>query len=312
MPIDLIAILGPTASGKSGLAEFLGRELGGQLINSDASAFYSELSTGVTKPTSEDRSRIKYHLLDTTILSRGYHLLDYINDANKVIDTLAQSEVIPIVVGGSGLYARALLDGYRPLNIDVDEETRNSLRSLSLESALERLVALDPAAYERIDRQNPRRVSRALELAVTVGGPVPVPVNQPREDLRILRVYLLPEKPVLDARIARRTKEMWNAWVEEVDLLEKKGLAGWLHERKPIGYNCVLAFLAGELTQDQAIDEVVRQTRKLAKKQKTWLRKETEHPFSHHFQLEREEDWSWLPGEALQVVKRFLGAELDR
>ena len=310
--ISAVAILGPTASGKSGLAEFLGSECGGELINSDASAFYRELSVGVTKPSPEDRRRNVYHLLDTTSLDRGYDLMDFLSAANRVIDDIHLRGRLPIVVGGSGLYARALLDGYRPPQIEVPEETRQAARELPLEDALEQLLHLDPVNYNRIDRQNPRRVTRALELALTVGGAVPSPRVEPRADLRLLRLYLLPTKKVLDQRIARRTREMWDGWLEEVDHLEKKGLAGWLKERKPIGYSSVQAYLHGELSREEAQEEIVRLTIKLAKKQRTWLRKESEHPFSHHFHLEREEDWSRVPEEALKRVNDFLGAELDR
>ena len=250
--ISAVAILGPTASGKSGLAEFLATKREGELINSDASAFYRELSVGVTKPTQRERSRCIYHLLDTTSLDQGYDLMDFLSAANQVLDDIHGRGRLPIVVGGSGLYARALLDGYRPPTIEVSEETRCSVRELPMENALQQLLALDPLNYERIDRRNPRRVSRALELAITVGGPVPSPRVEPRTDLRLLRLYLSPQKKVLDERIAVRTTEMWDGWLEEVDQLEKKGLAGWLKERKPIGYSSVQAYLHGELTREEA------------------------------------------------------------
>ena len=310
--IPVVAILGPTASGKSGLAEFLASRCGGELVNSDASAFYQELSVGVTKPSAQERQRTVYHLLDTTSLEKGYDLMEFLQEANRVIDDIHARSRLPIVVGGSGLYARALLDGYRPPQIEVSEQTRQAVRLLPLEQALEQLFRLDPVNYERIDRQNPRRVVRALELAKTVGGPVPAPRIESRPDRRLLRLYLMPTKNILDRRIARRTGQMWEGWLEEVDHLEKKGLAGWLKERKPIGYSSVQAYLHGELSREEAQEEIVRLTIKLAKKQRTWLRKESEHPFSHHFHLEREEDWSRVPEEALKRVNDFLGAELDR
>ncbi len=302
----MVAILGPTASGKSALAEHLARAFAGELINSDASAFYRELSVGVTKPSPETRREFRYHLLDLTTLEQGYDLMDYLEVAEKAIEKVHRGGALPIVVGGSGLYARALLDGYRPHSIEVTDEIRQHVRSLDLPLAQQELLALDPKAYDRIDLKNPRRVTRALELAMANGGPVEPSKKIPRTDLRIQRFYLQPAKPLLDARIKKRTEEMWEPWVEEVVQLEKKGLIRWLEVRRPIGYSSVLAFNRGEMSRDQAIETVVRQTVKLAKKQKTWLKKETEHEFCHHFLIDRQEQWERVPETASALLAEFL------
>lgn len=306
IPQSLVAILGPTAAGKSSLAEFLALKTQGEIINSDASAFYQELSVGVTKPSTETRERIPHHLLDVTSLELGFDLMDYLSAANECLQDLARRERLPIVVGGSGLYARALLDGFRPPQIEVSTSLRDSVRALPIERALEELQQLDPAAYARIDRKNPRRVTRALELAQAVGGPVPPPKTVERDDLRILRLTLLPSREVLKKRIRRRTEEMWEPWLEEVDQLEKNGLSHWLDVRKPIGYSTILAFRRGECSRDEAVELIAGQTNKLAKKQRTWLKKESQHPFSHKFYLDSEDQWAEVPKLTWQLVQQFL------
>jgi tRNA dimethylallyltransferase len=302
----LVAVLGPTASGKSSLAEYLAQEFDGELLNSDASAVYKELSVGVTKPDDETRARVGYHLLDLAELPTGFNLGTYLDLANGVIDAVSEAGKLPILVGGSGLYTRALLDGYRPPEIEITPEVREHVRSLEPLVALEKLLQLDPQAYQRIDRQNPRRVGRALELALATGGPVTPPESRPRADLRILRLYLLPTKKLTDERIRLRTLQMWEPWVKEVDQLEKNGLARWLDVRKPIGYCTVLAHIRGEMSRDQAIEQIVGLTVKLAKKQRTWLRRETGGPFRHRFELNHTDEWFELPEQALQLTRQFL------
>jgi len=309
--VPLIGILGPTAAGKSGLAEYLARHLDGEIISSDASAVYEELSVGVTKPDPKTRELIPHHLLDVTTLERGFHLMEYLELANQAILDIDERGRVPLLVGGSSLYARALLDGYIPPQIEIPEAVRAEVRSLSHGVALERLEAIDKEAYQRIDQKNPRRVTRALELAVANGGPVSPPRRTPREDLRILRFYLIPHREIQEERITRRAHEMWEGWVEEVDRLEKKGLHRWLEVRRPIGYDSILAFRRGEVGKRDALETIIRQTCKLAKKQRTWLRREEETLQSHHFHLQHQEDWARLPETAVRLAKEFLGRGPD-
>ena len=305
-PYNLVAVLGPTASGKSGLAEYLAAEFSGELLNADASAVFEELSVGVTKPPAAVRKKTPYHLLDIATLEQGFSLIDYLAQANLAMEQVSRRGKLPIVVGGSGLYTRALLDGYMPPEIPIPETVRNYVRSLEASEAQAELRDKDPEAYQRIDQQNPRRVSRALELTLAAKGPVPPPKRHPRKDLRILRFYLLPQKSLLLERIQRRTQDMWEPWLEEVDQLEKKGLAHWLDLRKPIGYSSVLAYIRGEISRDEAVDLIVSQTVKLAKKQKTWLKREGDHPFSYRFTIDHEEQWSQVPEVAGRQLRQFL------
>lgn len=305
-PKKVIAVLGPTASGKSSLAEHLAVQFQGELLNSDASAVYRELSVGVTKPNAAIRKRIPHHLLDVTDLARGFTLMDYIELANAAIDEVSSRSRLPILVGGSGLYARAVLDGYRPPQIEVSSEVRERIRAMDPMQALAKLQEIDPVAHERVDRQNPRRVSRALELATAAGGPVAPAQACPRTDLDILRLILMPVKELLDERIRRRTLEMWEGWVKEVDQLEKKGLTQWLDVRKPIGYDAVLAYRRDEMSREQAIDQIAGQTTKLAKKQRTWLKRDKTGPNRHWLELNHTDEWSELPDRASQLTRKFL------
>lgn len=311
-PLPLVAVLGPTASGKSGLAEWLAAQRGGELVNADASALYRELEIGVTKPDAATRSRLPYHLLDVADLSQTITLVDYQQMALRVLEEISSREALPILVGGSSLYVRALLEGYRPPEISVSEEIRSRVRDLSAEAAREELSAIDPEAYARIDTLNPRRVSRALELAWSYGGPVPPATRRPLEGYEVLRLILWPEPEVLRERVRLRTEAMWEGWREEVLALEKKALATWLEVRKPIGYATVARQIRGELRREEAIDEIVTATVRLAKKQKTWLQKETDGCDRHLWVLDTESSWDGLPDRALAVLDGFLARFFER
>jgi tRNA dimethylallyltransferase len=306
MTRPLVAVLGPTASGKSGLAELLAEQRGGELVNADASALYRELEVGVTKPDAATRRRLRYHLLDVAELSQTVTVVDYQQMASRAVEEISSRGRLPILVGGSSLYARAFLDGYQPSQIEVPAAVREQVRALPLERAVAELERRDPDFCARLDRRNPRRVSRALELVLAAGGPVPAPSRRPPAGLAVLRLILQPDKALLQQRIGLRTEAMWQSWREEVLRLEKKGLAHWLEVRKPIGYATVAAHLQGKCTREEAIAEVVRCTHLLAKKQRTWLQKDTEGPDRHHFVLASERDWEALPELALRLLDGFL------
>jgi tRNA dimethylallyltransferase len=302
----LVAVLGPTASGKSGLAELLATHRKGELINADASALYRELEVGVTKPNQVTRLQLPYHLLDVADLSQTVTVIDYQRMAMATLGEIAERDGLPILVGGSSLYVRALLEGYCPPDIAVPDEVRQRVRGLPLQEAVAELQRRDPAFLARLDRHNPRRVGRALELVLAHGGPVSEPTAKPLPGWEVLRLLLWPEKSVLEARIRRRTEEMWQAWLEEVLVLEKNALLPWLDLRKPIGYGSVAAHLQGRLTRAEAVEEIVRATCLLAKKQRTWLQKETEGPDRHQWLLASEADWEKLPDLALAALEGFL------
>lgn len=245
-------------------------------------------------------------MLDITDLAEGITLAEYQRQARVCVEDVASRGKLPIVVGGSGLYTRALLDGYLPPQIEIPDQIRNMVREMPLEQALERLQQVDSAAWERIDRCNPRRVARALELALANGGPVAAPTASPPEGWRSLRLILEPRREILLERVQNRTLGMWEGWLEEVDQLERKGLASWLEQRRPIGYEVVRAHLRGEVNRVEAIEQIVAQTMALAKKQRTWLRKEKERGKAQSWVLESSSDWARLPREALQSVDAFL------
>lgn len=302
----MLAVLGPTASGKSGLAERLAVRFGGELVNSDASALYRELEVGVTKPDRATRERLPYHLLNIAELSQTVTVMDYQRLAMSALDEIAARGSLPILVGGSNLYVRALLEGYCPPDVTVPEQVRERVRAMPLPDAVALLQSLDPDFAHRIDLKNPRRVGRALELVLSHQGPIPEATAQPLPGWGVLRLLLWPEKSVLEARIRRRTEEMWEPWLEECLVLEKKALRHWLEVRKPIGYGSVMAHLHGGLARAEAIEEIVRSTILLAKKQRTWLQKDMEGPDRHTFVLASEADWDALFERAQTVVQSFL------
>jgi tRNA dimethylallyltransferase len=261
---------------------------------------------GVTKPDRVTRERLPYHLLDIADLSQTVTVVEYQRLAQQALEEITARQRLPILVGGSNLYVRALLEGYCPPEVSVPGRLREQVRAMPASEAVERLAALDPDFLSRIDARNPRRVSRALELVLANGAPVPAPTRRPLPGFAVLRLLLWPDRQVLESRIRRRTEEMWQPWLEECLLLEKKALRHWLEVRKPIGYSSVMAYLHGGLARAEAIEEIVRSTILLAKKQRTWLQKDTEGPDRHTFMLACESDWEALPARALAVVESFL------
>lgn len=261
---------------------------------------------GVTKPDRAVRARLSYHLLDVAELSQTFTVVDYQRMAEQVLREISQRGNLPILVGGSNLYVRALLEGYCPPEVTVPEAIRERVRALPQDAARDLLGRLDPLYLGRIDAKNPRRVSRALELVLANQGPVPAPTRRPLAGWSVLRLLLWPDKAALEDRIRRRTEEMWPAWLEECLQLEEKGLGHWLEVRKPIGYSSVMAYIQGGLARAEAIEQIVSSTILLAKKQRTWLQKDTEGPDRHTFVLTSPQDWEALPERVLAGVESFL------
>lgn len=277
----LIAILGATATGKSSLAMRLAAELGGEIINADALQVYRGFDIGTAKPTPDERREIPHHLIDILEPHEQYSAGEFVRRARRVITEIDERGAVPLVVGGSGLYIRSLLEGISPLppsDPAVRAGLTERLASEGLAGLRAELGELDPSTERRLARGDTQRVMRALEVVLATGRPLSAwiaakPVGD--DPLPATRIGLTLPRPILYDRIELRVARMVEAgWVEEVDSLLRSGLETSVPAFAAIGYRQVARHVQGEWSLDEAIDKTVGATRRFAKRQETWFRRE--------------------------------------
>jgi tRNA dimethylallyltransferase len=278
----LVVVLGPTASGKTALSLALAERFDGEIVNCDSVAMYREFDIGTAKPNASERARAPHHLLDYVAPTSHITAGEYARQARQVLDQIKARGHLQILVGGTGLYLRALLEGLFP-GPQRSEELRERLRervdnrgSGYLHRILRRL---DRAAAEKIHANDTPKLIRAIEVCLASRQKMTELWQQGRDPLRgfrILRLGLDPDRQALYDRINRRAQEMFEAGlVEETQrLLEKYGdAAGPLSS---LGYKQAVQFLRGELTREQALQAAQQAHRNYAKRQMTWFRREPE------------------------------------
>ena len=277
----LVAIVGPTASGKSQLALRLAAAFSGEIVNCDALQLYRGFDIGTAKTPAEARHGIPHHLLDVLDPQMSFSAGDYARTAREIIAGISSRGHLPLVVGGTGFYLRALLDGLPalPARDDLLRE-RLSRREQRRPGSLHRLLRrLEPSAAARIHPRDVQKVTRALEIRLLTRAALPAPeAATPLEGFRLLLVGLAPERLQLTEAIAARTRQMFSAGlVEEVRQLLSRGLSG---EEKPfesLGYKQALAHLRGRMSLEQALESTEIETRQYAKRQLTWFRGASRH-----------------------------------
>lgn len=278
----LIAILGPTASGKTSLSLALARQLQGEIVNCDSVAMYREFEIGTAKPSPEERSLAPHHLFDIVTPSGYVTAGEYACQARQVLTEIKSRGRVPIVVGGTGLYLRALLEGLFP-GPQRSEELRERLRERAAQkgsSHLHRILQrLDADAARRIHANDTPKLIRAIEVCLATRRKMTDMWTQGRNPLtgfHILRLGLNPDRDALYARINERARRMFErGLVEETRDL----LAGYGDRARPLtslGYRQAVQFLRGELTRDAAIAAAQQGHRNYAKRQMTWFRREPE------------------------------------
>jgi tRNA dimethylallyltransferase len=274
--MTLIVICGATATGKSDLAVALAENIGGQIINADSMQLYTGMDIGTAKLSMEERKGIRHHLIDVLSVREEASVAQYQIDARNLIDQLREKSIPAIVVGGTGLYIKAILDD---LNFpDTDPEVREKIarqaEELGVDVMHERLARLDPAAAAAIPKENVRRVVRALEVIELTGRPYTA--NLPRvgstryPDAR--QFGLVMERETLHERIDLRVEKMWDkGLVREVRDLMGDGLLEGRTAQAALGYAQIIKFAQGEMTEEEAKEETKRATRHYARRQETWF-----------------------------------------
>jgi len=278
----LVAILGPTGSGKTALSLALASRFHGEIVSCDSVAIYREFRIGTAKPTAKEQTRVSHHLLDE-VEPTGYTTAgEYARKARKVIQEIHGRGALPIVVGGTGLYLRALLDGLFP-GPERSEALREKLRARAKEKGpqhLHRVLRrMDPKAAENIHANDVPKLIRAIEVSLSAKQPMTEQWERGRDAMSgftILRIGLDPDRALLYDRINRRVEAMFEAGLieETKHLREKYGDAA--RPLETIGYKQVVQLLRGNLDLKQAIAAVQQAHRNYAKRQMTWFRREPE------------------------------------
>ncbi|MCY7372904.1 MAG: tRNA (adenosine(37)-N6)-dimethylallyltransferase MiaA [Spirochaetaceae bacterium] len=274
---DVVAIVGATATGKSDLAVALARALDGEVVNADSMQLYRGMDIGSAKLPPDQRGGVPHHLLDVWDVTEPANVAGYQGLAREVFAEVAGRGRTPVLVGGSGLYVRAALD-------DLDfPGTDDAVRArLDAELAAEgagalhaRLAVVDPRAAAAILPGNGRRIVRALEVVELTGAPFVATLPEPVYAVPGVQLGLAVDRAVLDERISRRVERMWElGLVDEVRSLEDRGLREGRTASQALGYAQVLRHLAGECSEDEAREDTVRATRRFARRQESWFRRD--------------------------------------
>ena len=268
----MIAIVGPTASGKSALAMRVAERLGGEIVSADSRQVYRGMDVGTAKPTAEERARVPHHLIDVVDPGERYDVLRYQRDGRAALTEIRARGRVALVVGGTGLYVRALLDGLDLASLPHDPAVRARLEADDPARLHERLRAIDPDAAAQIDPRNRRRLVRYLEVATIAGGPVP---RVRGASIPALRIGLRPPREVLVVAIERRVREMVDAGVlDEARTLVSRGIDPRLPSMSAHGYTHWASHLRGEIDLETAIRLVARDVRAYSRRQMTWFRRD--------------------------------------
>ncbi|HEX2179808.1 MAG TPA: tRNA (adenosine(37)-N6)-dimethylallyltransferase MiaA [Actinomycetota bacterium] len=277
-PPRVLAIVGPTAAGKSALAMRLAPEIGAEIVSVDSAAIYRGMDIGTDKPSAEDRARVPHHLLDIADPDETPTVAQFQERGRACVDEILNRGRVPLLVGGSGLYFRAIVD---PLEFPpTDPEVRGRLEAEAYElggyGLFERLEAADPEAASRMHPANVRRTIRALEVIEVTGRPfssyrVAWDDHQAVYDLRAAGLDL-PFEQMAERIDARVDALMARGWVAEVAALREAGVRFSATSLQALGYAQILDHLDGRLPLDQAIEETKRRTRKFARRQLRWFR----------------------------------------
>ena len=274
--MSLILICGATATGKSDLAVALAKEIKAEIINADSMQLYKGMDIGTAKLTLTERDGVPHHLIDLLEIKEEANVSWYQNLARNKIDELTAAGKSVVVVGGTGLYIKAILD---ELNFpDTDPKVRQQItdeaEKLGNDVMHQRLAKLDPAAAVAIPKENIRRVIRALEVIEITGKPFTA--NLPRQESSryptAKQFGLVLDRQNLDERIDKRVEDMWDkGFAREVSLLMTKGLEEATTAKMALGYKQIMDYLNGESTEDFAKEETKRVSRAYARRQETWF-----------------------------------------
>ncbi len=295
--LPVVAVVGATATGKSDLGVALAERLSGEVINADASQLYRGMDVGTAKLTTAERRGIPHHQLDVLEVVQEANLAAYQQSARADLAAVRARGHLPIVVGGSGLYVRALLDRLQipPTDPQVRARWQAELDRVGVAALHQQLTTLDPQAGARIEPRNGRRIVRALEVIELTGRPFSATLPRREYAVPTVQLGLSADRTVADERIERRVQRMWqHGLVAEVESLLAHGLAAAPTASRAIGYAQVLRLLDGAIGPEQARQDTVTATRRLVRRQESWFGPDPR--------------INWLPHDAPDLLERAVRA----
>lgn len=275
----LISIIGPTAIGKTALSIELSKAFNTQIISSDSRQFYKEMSIGTAVPSKDELSQAKHHFIQHISIEDNYSVGDFERDAIAKLEELFKENKVVIMVGGSGLYVNAVtkgLDNFPDIEEKIRIQLNKELKEKGLTHLQNTLEKLDPKAYKTIAIDNPRRVTRALEVCLQSGKPYSSFLSQkkPKRNFKVVTVGLMADREIIYSRINNRVDKMIEMGLlnEAEKLYSKKGL----NALETVGYKELFNFFEEKYDLDTAIAEIKKNTRRFAKRQLTWFKKNEE------------------------------------
>jgi tRNA dimethylallyltransferase len=294
---SLLAIVGPTASGKTALSILLAKKMRGEIISADSRQIYRDLDIGTAKPTREELTQAVHHFIDVFNPDQEYNAGEYGPQARATIQNLLKEGKQPILVGGSGLYVRAVIDGFFDgpgKNSEVREQLEREAKTLGPENLYMRLSKIDPVSAARMDATKVRRVIRALEVYLLTGRPMSDlhSTQEKRIPFKTVQFGLAWDRKDLYRRIERRVDEMMeNGLLDEVQRLIKKGYSREVNALNTVGYKEAFDFLEGKSSKEEMVRLIKQNTRHFAKRQLTWFRADKRITW---MEVREETDWNAL------------------
>ena len=277
MPETLISIVGPTAIGKTALSIKLANYFYTDIISADSRQFFREMQIGTAAPTQEELDSANHHFIHHKSINESYNVGAFEKEALQLLDTLFKNKDVVIMVGGSGLYADAVvkgLDDFPEIDSNIRETLNKQLASEGLESLQEQLKVLDIQSYNTIAIDNPHRVIRALEICIGTGQPYSSFLNKEKSQrpFNTIGIGLTADRAIIYDRINQRVDQiMANGLLDEVKQLQSKQ---HLNALNTVGYSELFKYLNGEWTLEFAISEIKKNSRRFAKRQLTWFKKD--------------------------------------
>lgn len=300
-PTPLVAVVGPTGTGKSDLGIALSHELGGEVINADALQLYRGMDIGTAKLPPEERDGVPHHLLDVLDIHEEASVAAFQRDARRCAEQIRERGRVPVLVGGSGLYVRAALDAIDFPGTDpvIRARREDQLRRDGRAVLLRELARVDPESAARV--KDDRRLVRALEVHDLTGRPFTSFMPQRRYVRPTVQIGLAMDRDELNDRLARRVDLMLErGWLDEVRALAARGLRESPTAGRALGYPQLLAVLDGTMTLAQAREDTVAATRRFTKRQRTWFRAD---PRVHWIECSAGRSVTDLAARALEVVR---------
>lgn len=297
----LISIVGPTAIGKTSLGINIANAFSTEILSADSRQFYYEMKIGTAAPSAEELKAAPHHFIHHISINDDYSVGNFEKEALAKTEELFKKKPVLVLVGGSGLYVKSLLEGldhFPEINPDIRQELNEQLTKEGLSQLQQQLQWVDPEYYKKVDIENPHRVIRALEVSLGTGKPFSSFLNQPRKqrNFKIIKVGLTAPRKEIYERINKRVDLM----MQEGLLEEAKKLFPYknLNALNTVGYREIFEYLEGNCTLEEAVEEIKKNTRRFAKRQLTWFRKE--------------EDITWFentvsPEEIISFIEKFTG-----